>query len=261
MPSSGGGDPAHVPPGGVTRARRGKRIELRPAVRYAAQWVGARVVDLIGRERTAGIVQRRALTAGSLASATAADIVANYQRGLVLFGAPDSPLFETTWSCPPTRAVVTAETLRISDRLRALQQQTDFEVRFGQDFSEIVWACRRDERSWLTPKLIRLYENVHELGFAPVVGTYDDGELVGGLFGIEVGRTFGIMSVFHRADNAGTLAQLAVLDQIGPARRWDVVECGSLTTHYARFGFTEIPVDRFREVVLRGAAPSPLVSG
>ena len=231
--------------------------QTRGAVKRGLQRTLALVLHTAGRERSTRFIRRRALTASSLVPPAPVDIVGNYVRGLILEGTPESSLFETSWVNDSTRGVVTAETVRIPSRLRAVQRRLGYETRFDEDFAEIIWSCRRNEGSWLTPQVIGLYEKLHALGFVPTVGTYSDGKLIGGLWGLQVGRTFGIMSVFHHADHAGTIAQVAVLDQIGPEGRWDVVDCGTLKKHYARFGFHEIPAEAFCELVLRGAAPRP----
>jgi leucyl/phenylalanyl-tRNA--protein transferase len=155
------------------------------------------------------------------------------------------------WRSFPTRAIITPETAKVPKRLRSVQRKTELEIKLDHDFEEIILACQRGESDfvWLTLPLIDVYREVHRHGFVATVGTYRDGQLVGGLWGITVGRTFGVMSIFHRENNAGALAMAAVSDIILSDGRWSVVDCGGINSNFERYGATEIPLEQFCEVV------------
>ena len=107
------------------------------------------------------------------------------------------------WHSFPSRAVITRETAKIPRALRPVGRRGELETRIDQDFESIVDSCRagRTDWPWITPALIDVYREVQELGFVRTVGDCRDGELVGGLWGIEVGGVLGIMSMFHRENN------------------------------------------------------------
>jgi leucyl/phenylalanyl-tRNA--protein transferase len=179
----------------------------------------------------------------------AAEVVANFARGWVLFGIPDNRIASLEWRTFPRRAIITPETARVSKKLRALQRRLGLEIRFDQDFAAIIQLCQDGRTGWLTPEAVEVYREVHALGFIATVGAYRDGRLVGGLWGIALGRTFGIMSMFHTEDNAGTLALVALVEDVRDRGRWSMIDSGQLKQNFVRYGAFEIPIERFRELI------------
>jgi leucyl/phenylalanyl-tRNA--protein transferase len=92
---------------------------------------------------------------------------------------------------------------------------------------------------------------VQSLGFVATVGTYRDGQLVGGLWGIGIGRVLSIMSMFHLENHAGALAMAALADMSAHEGRWSLIHCGTLNPNWERYGATEIPVQQFCELLLK----------
>lgn len=182
---------------------------------------------------------------------TVPQVVANYTRGLTLFGRSRGRLAIFEWRSFPFRGVITRETAKVPKTVRALQRRTDLEVKFDEDFESIVHMCRvgRDGWIWLTPALIDVYREVRRLGFVGTVGVYRDGQLVAGLWGISVGRVLGIMSMFHQEANAGSLALAAIIDIVSADGRWSIVDCGVLNPHFKMYGARAIPQERFCELV------------
>jgi leucyl/phenylalanyl-tRNA--protein transferase len=84
------------------------------------------------------------------------------------------------------------------------------------------------------------------------VATYRDGQLVGGFWGVGMGRVLSIMSMFHLENHAGALALAAVADSLSGDGPWSAIDCIELNANFARYGFTEIPVQKFEELVLEG---------
>jgi leucyl/phenylalanyl-tRNA---protein transferase len=186
---------------------------------------------------------------------TTPEVVGNYARGLVLFGRPGARRVKFEWRTFPTRAVITTQTANVPRRLRGIQRRGDLEVRRDQDFEAIIRACQEGRAGWMwiTPALIDVYREAHRLGFVSTVGTYRDGQLVGGLWGIGVGGAFGLMSMFHREDHAGSLAMAALVGALLTEGRWSVIDFGEMTQNFARYGATEIPVAEFCELVRSNA--------
>jgi leucyl/phenylalanyl-tRNA--protein transferase len=186
----------------------------------------------------------------SFVTPTAADVVANYLRGVVLFGWTSSSDGYFDWTWFPSRAVITRETAKVPKRLRPLQRRGEFEVRYNQDFEAIVHYCQRGHDNWITPALIDVYRELQSLGLVATVGTYRDGRLVGGLWGLGIGRVLGIMSMFHLENHAGALALAALSDTVSGDGRWSVIDCGQLNPNFERYGAKEIPAGKFCELVL-----------
>ena len=120
-------------------------------------------------------------------------------------------------------------------RLRSIQRRQDLVVRYDEDFEAIVGHCRDGRSGWLTDQAVDAYRSLYELGFVSTVGTYRDGRLVGGMWGIAVGRVFGLMSMFHLENHAGSLALAAVADCSRDGERWSLVDCGELKDNSKRY--------------------------
>jgi leucyl/phenylalanyl-tRNA--protein transferase len=209
-------------------------------------------------ERAAADMARRV---GSLITPTPPEVVANYTRGLLLGGRAESCDTAFEWVTRPVRAVITRETAKVPKTIRTVQRHGELEVRYDQDFEAIIHHCLDGRIGWLTPALIDVYREVHGLGFIATVGTYRDGRLVGGLWGIEIGRTLGILSMFHLENNAGALALAAIIDIVAGDGRWAVVDCVDLNPHFERYGAREIPVGQFSDLVWRSLkSPVPSMS-
>jgi leucyl/phenylalanyl-tRNA---protein transferase len=222
-------------------------------------WGGLRLVLAVAIGSARGLVERGGGRVGVYVreSPSAAEIAANYTRGWVLFGVRAPGLAGLEWRRFPNRAVITSETAHVPKRLRSIQRSQDLVVRYDEDFEAIVEHCREGRSGWLTDEAVDAYRSLHELGFVATVGAYRDGRLVGGMWGITVGRVFGIMSMFHLENHAGALALAAVVDCVRDGERWSVVDCGQLNENFKRYGAQEIPSDQFCELVWRSLQPSP----
>jgi len=181
----------------------------------------------------------------------ASEVVANYTRGLVLFGRADARRAIFEWRSFPTRAIIPRDTAKIPRALRPVRRRGDLEVRVDQDFEAIIHSCQQGRTGWvwITPALIDVYREVHQLGFVRTVGTYRDGQLVGGLWGIGVGGVFGIMSMYHRENNAGTLALGALVDDVCGGGRWSAIDCGAMLPHFGLYGAREITQEQFCKLI------------
>ena len=120
-----------------------------------------------------------------------------YQLGIFPWYSDDSPIL---WWSPPQRCVIDPDGFHISRSLRRLLRQERFTVTLDRAFEEVVYACaetriRNGEGTWITPAMLTAYCTLHEAGFAHSAETWDNGELVGGIYGVSLGRAF-----FRRVD-------------------------------------------------------------
>jgi leucyl/phenylalanyl-tRNA--protein transferase len=190
------------------------------------------------------------------------EVLAAYTRGWLLFGVPDSRLTSFEWRWLAQRAVITAEKAEVPKRLLSVQRRGELEIRHDEDFEAIIEACQDGRSGWLTREAVDVYREMCEMGFIATAGAYRDGRLVGGLWGIAVGRTLAIMSMFHHENHAGSLVLAALVEEVRDGGRWSVLDCGGeLKTHFKRFGAHEISPDQFSELVwgsvysMRAAGP------
>lgn len=168
-------------------------------------------------------------------------LLAAYRRGLFPMpsGTPRDPMY---WFCPVRRGVLPLDGLRVSRSLR--RSARDFEVRVDTAFAEVVARCADPSRpsGWIDREIAAAYQRLHELGWAHSVEAWQDGELVGGLYGVAVGGLFAGESMFHRVRDASKVALVALVELLSDEhveRR--LLDVQWLTPHLASLGAVEVP--------------------
>ncbi len=161
------------------------------------------------------------------------------------------------WHCPPERFIVYLKELRISANMRRELKRASYTVTFDQAPREVLLACAdREEGTWLSPRLQAIYLQLFEMGAMHSVEAWQDGALVGGSFGVSIGRVWTSESMFHRAPHAGKV-QFAAVAQHLIERGFECVDGQQYSEHFARFGARDVPVEEYRQVLARGlAAPA-----
>jgi leucyl/phenylalanyl-tRNA--protein transferase len=154
---------------------------------------------------------------------------------------------EIHWFSPDPRCVFEFETFRVPRSMRPVLSKGAFEIRINTRFKEVMTACaRRPEGTWISDPIVRLYCELHRMGFAHSLETWRDGKLAGGLYGVSLGGAFFGESMFHRVTDASKVALVSLMRRLR-ARGFQLVDSQWSTPHLARFGATEIP----RAVYLR----------
>ena len=180
---------------------------------------------------------------------TATEVLANYARGMVLFGRSNSRTAPFVWDRFTMRSIITKETAKIPNSVQRYRRHSELKVRFNENFEEIIHQCSVGRSEWLTPELISIYLEVHKLGFTAAVGTYRGDQLVGGLWGLAMGRVVSVYSMFHRENHAGSFAFAALTESIANDGHWSVMDCGVPTEHTDRYGATEVSREEFCELL------------
>lgn len=155
------------------------------------------------------------------------------------------------WYSPDPRLILEPSAFRASRSLRKLARSDRFEVRFDTDFEGVVRACANMPRpgqdgTWITPNMIRAYTALHRLHLAHSVEVFEDGELVGGLYGVSLGRAFFGESMFSRVSNTSKLA-LYRLCQWLEARDFHLIDCQQETPHLESLGAVAISRSEYLE--------------
>jgi leucyl/phenylalanyl-tRNA--protein transferase len=184
-------------------------------------------------------------------------LVDAYRRGLY----PFAHVGPVKWWSPPERCLLPFDEFHISRRLRSHLRQERYQVTFDRDFCGVMKACAapRDGKwqlTWITPKIMRAYADLHDAGFAHSFEVWNDrGELVGGGYGVAVGRTFTIESRFVRASNTSKIG-LAVLNW--HLARWGFafIDNKGATQNVLEMGFRMLPRAEFC-ALLSVAATAP----
>jgi leucyl/phenylalanyl-tRNA--protein transferase len=178
-----------------------------------------------------------------------AEVIANYLRGYLLFGRRNPYGGWFHWYRLPARSVITRATAHVPRRQRSLLHREDIEFRYDQDFDLVIRHCQEGRDGWLTEEAVAVYRRMHSLGLIGNVGTYREGQLAGGFWGLSVGRVFAIMSMFHLEKSAGSLALAALADSMVHGGRWAVIDCGGPGYHWDRYGAQNLSVEEFSALV------------
>jgi len=167
---------------------------------------------------------------------------------------------EVFWVEPRNRAILPLDGFRCSRSLAKLIRQDRFAIRVDGDFAAVMDACaqpRQDHpETWISHVIDASYRNLHRHGHAHSVECWQDGALVGGLYGVAFDRVFCGESMFARADNASKVA-LAWLVALMQRAGYVLLDCQFMTEHLASLGAVEIPRDRYQDLLARACAKPP----
>ena len=169
-----------------------------------------------------------------------------YRRGIFPWGTVDGvPL----WYSPDPRMVLFPEEFRLTRSLRKTLRSGRFAVRFDTNFPGLMEACattprRGQDGTWITPEMKEAYVRLHELGWAHSVESYEGDTLVGGLYGLAIGRMFYGESMFSHRTDASKVA-FAHLVAYLVDNQFGMIDCQMHTDHLATLGGREIPRDSF----------------
>jgi leucyl/phenylalanyl-tRNA--protein transferase len=160
-----------------------------------------------------------------------------YASGIFPWYSDGEPIL---WFSPDPRMVLEPEGLRPDRGMRRNLEGVDFELRMDSDFERVIRACAGARRpdaagTWITPEMIRAYCELHDLGFAHSVEAWQDGELVGGVYGVALGTYFSGESMFHARAGASIAALVALVVQL---RVWGfrIFDCQTYSRHVERLG-------------------------
>ncbi|MBW4890431.1 leucyl/phenylalanyl-tRNA--protein transferase [Mucilaginibacter sp. HMF5004] len=166
-----------------------------------------------------------------------------YQNGIFPWYSDDTPVL---WYSPHERFVLYPEELRISKSMKQVMRSGQFKITFNRNFAGVIQACAITERTdqdgtWITGDMQQAYIKLHKMGMAHSVEAWFNDELVGGLYGIEVGTVFCGESMFSHKSNASKLALIS-LCQTGKYR---LIDCQVHTDHLASLGAKMIGRDEY----------------
>ena len=174
-----------------------------------------------------------------------------YERGIFPWSAPEDPLL---WWSPDPRAVVRPADVKVSKSMRSILNKGQFTITIDTDFEGVIRGCadRPDEGTWITDGFINSYRKLHELGFAhSAEARNDEGVLVGGLYGVSLGRMFFGESMFSRESNASKAAFILLARHLDTLDfHW--IDCQIMNPHLASLGAVNIPRIQFLKVLEKG---------
>ncbi|MFB6098854.1 MAG: leucyl/phenylalanyl-tRNA--protein transferase [Salinibacter sp.] len=160
------------------------------------------------------------------------------------------------WFAPNPRAHLPLDDLHVPHTLRRRVRRREFEVTADREFEAVIRHCADRTRTWITPRIIRVYTALHERGYAHSVECWQDGELAGGLYGVALNGAFFGESMFYRVSNASKVALVHLVRQLR-AGGFALLDTQYSTEHLERFGVTEIPRSVFEEKLADALTLSP----
>lgn len=182
-----------------------------------------------------------------------------YERGIFPWSAPEDPLL---WWCPEPRAVVSPDSVKVSKSMRNVLNQNRLTITLDQDFRGVMTGCadRPEEGTWITDDFIEAYVRLHELGFGHSAEAWNDqGELVGGLYGVSVGSMFFGESMFAKTSNASKAAFIRLAQQL-QVWGFDCIDCQIMNPHLESLGAQHVPRAQFLDQ-LKSALERPTKRG
>ncbi len=172
-----------------------------------------------------------------------------YRNGIFPWYNPEDPIL---WWSPDPRLVLFPDKLIVSRSLRKTLRKNNFSITFDQAFDKVINACaslrKNSSGTWITDEITEAYNELYRLGFAHSVEAWCDGILVGGLYGVALGRVFFGESMFHTMTNASKVAFVSLVEQL---KSWDyqLIDCQVHTSHLESLGAQEIDRTYFVELL------------
>jgi len=196
---------------------------------------------------------------GDLETAT---LCAAYAQGIFPWFGPDQPIL---WWSPDPRMVLEPIRFRLHRSLRKTLRRFEntprCEIRFDSAFDQVIEACAHSPRrgqngTWIVPQMIQAYQTLHRAGYAHSVETWVDGQLVGGLYCVALGKAVFGESMFARTTDASKIA-LAALVAFCRHHGIDLIDCQQNTHHLASLGAHEIPREEFLHQITQARQQTP----
>ena len=173
-----------------------------------------------------------------------------YKSGIFPWFEDDEPII---WWSPNPRMVLFLDELVVSKSMRNILNRNSFKVTFNQNFRAVIANCQKIKRNgqngtWITNDMIEAYCVLNEMGVAKSVEVWQNEELVGGLYGIDLGHLFCGESMFSKVSNASKVAFIALVNQL-KHNNYKLLDCQVYNEHLESLGCREIDRTDFMEIL------------
>lgn len=157
------------------------------------------------------------------------------------------------WWSPNPRMVLFLDELIVSKSMRNILNRNNFKVTFNQNFRDVISNCQKIKRdgqngTWISNKMIDAYCKLHEMGFAKSVEVWENDELVGGLYGVDLGYVFCGESMFSKVSNASKVAFIALVNKL-KTENYKLLDCQVYNPHLESLGCREIEREFFMQIL------------
>ena len=173
-----------------------------------------------------------------------------YRNGIFPWFDDDEPIL---WWSPPQRMVVNPQEYKIAKSLRNILNRKIFKITFNQNFSEVIRQCQQMKRNgqqgtWITDSMLEAYIKLHEIGVAKSVEVWQNDDLVGGLYGVDLGKVFCGESMFSKVPNASKVAFVTLIQQL-KEENYLILDCQVHNDHLEKLGAFEISRNSYMKIL------------
>ncbi len=143
------------------------------------------------------------------------------------------------WWSPSTRTILKLADLHISRSMQKILKTKSFQITMDAQFPQVIASCaslrEQDPGTWITPAMMAAYTQLHQLGYAHSLEVIQDEDLVGGIYGVSLGKLFFAESMFSRVSNASKIAIIYLVKQL-TSWGFDFIDCQLWSTHLGSLG-------------------------
>jgi len=173
-----------------------------------------------------------------------------YKSGIFPWFSEGDPV---VWYSPDPRMILFPEKLKVSKSMQQIIRKGDFKVTFNKDFESVIANCkaigRKDQQgTWITDEMQESYIRLHELGIAKSVEVWQHKNLVGGLYGIDLGTVFCGESMFSKISNTSKIAFISLVEKL-KRENYKLLDCQLYNRHLESLGAEEIPRSEFLKYI------------
>jgi leucyl/phenylalanyl-tRNA--protein transferase len=173
-----------------------------------------------------------------------------YDNGIFPWFDAEDPIL---WWAPPERMVVNPMDYKVSKSMRNILNRNSFEVTINQDFAAVISNCQKIERkeqqgTWISAEIIKSYTQLHQLGKVMSFEVWQNNELVGGLYGVDLGHVFCGESMFSKVPNASKVAFVKLIEYL-KANNYKLLDCQVHNDHLEKLGAFEISRELFMKIL------------
>lgn len=173
-----------------------------------------------------------------------------YRNGIFPWFNEEEPIL---WWSPPKRMVIAPAVYKISKSIRNLINQNTFTVTFNQNFASVIENCQQIERSgqegtWITEDIVTSFTKLHKMGVVKSVEVWQNEELVGGLYGVDLGHIFCGESMFSKVPNASKIGFVWLINYL-KENNYKLLDCQVHNDHLEKLGAIEISRKAFMRIL------------